>query len=151
MAFTWEPFHSVSPCNIQYGGFQNIFHTLLPHLPRVNEIMTLCELIPVSKSSDKKDVSMSWRHLPIRHRTEYTFPRYWPFVRGIHRSLVDSTHKGQWHGALMFSLISVWTNDWANNRDASDLRRHCYHYSVTVMSRNWVTICSGDGLTLFQL
>ena len=24
------------------------------------------------------------------------FPRYWPFVRGIHRSPVNSPHKGQW-------------------------------------------------------
>ena len=23
------------------------------------------------------------------------FPRYWPFVRGIHRSPTDSPHKGQ--------------------------------------------------------
>ena len=30
------------------------------------------------------------------------FPRYWPFVRGIHRSPVDSPHKGQWRGALIF-------------------------------------------------
>ena len=36
-----------------------------------------------------------------RHQTE-TFPRYWPFVRGIHRSPVDSHHKFQWRGALMF-------------------------------------------------
>ena len=35
------------------------------------------------------------------------FPRYWPFVRGIHRSPVNSPHKGQWRGALMFSLIYV--------------------------------------------
>ena len=42
------------------------------------------------------------------------FPRYWSFVRGIHRSPVDSPHKGQW---LMFSLMSAWTNDWANNRE----------------------------------
>ena len=33
------------------------------------------------------------------------FPCYWPFVRGIHRSPVNSPHKGQWRGALMFSLI----------------------------------------------
>ena len=33
------------------------------------------------------------------------FPRYWPFVRGIHRWPVNSLHKGQWRGALMFSLI----------------------------------------------
>ena len=30
------------------------------------------------------------------------FPRYWPFVRGIYRSPVNSPHKGQWRGALMF-------------------------------------------------
>ena len=32
-------------------------------------------------------------------------PRYWPFVRGIHRSPVESPHKVQWRGALIFSLI----------------------------------------------
>ena len=31
---------------------------------------------------------IKWKH----------FPRYWPFVRGTHRSLVNSPHKGQWHG-----------------------------------------------------
>ena len=39
------------------------------------------------------------------------FPRYWPFVRGTHRSPVDSPHKGQSHRALMFSLICGWTSD----------------------------------------
>ena len=33
------------------------------------------------------------------------FPRYCPFVRGTHWSLVNSPHKDQWRGALMFSLI----------------------------------------------
>ena len=47
----------------------------------------------------------------------------WPFVMGIHRSPVDSPHKGQWRGALMLSMICAWTNGWANNRDAGDLRR----------------------------
>ena len=61
------------------------------------------------------------------------FPRYWPFVLGIHRSPVNSPHKGQWHGALMFSLIFVWINDWVNNREAGDLRRYHTHYDVTVM------------------
>ena len=27
-----------------------------------------------------------------------TFLRYWPFVRGIHRSPVNSPYKGQWRG-----------------------------------------------------
>ena len=52
---------------------------------------------------------------------------------GIHQSPVHSPHKGQWRGALMFSLICAWTNGWANNRDAGDLRRHRAHYNVTVM------------------
>ena len=38
--------------------------------------------------------------------------RYWPFVRGIHRSPVNSSHKDQWRAALVFSLISAWTNGW---------------------------------------
>ena len=62
-----------------------------------------------------------------------TFPRYWPFVRGIHRSPVNSPHKGQWRGALMFYLICVWINGWVNNREAGDLRRYRAHYDVTVM------------------
>ena len=51
------------------------------------------------------------------------FPRNWPFVRVIHRSPVNYPHKGQWRGALMFSLIGVWINDWVNNRETGDLRR----------------------------
>ena len=30
------------------------------------------------------------------------FPRYWPCARGIHRSPVNSPHKGQWPWALIF-------------------------------------------------
>ena len=55
------------------------------------------------------------------------------------RSPVNSPHKGQWRGALMFSLISAWTKDWVNNRDAGDLRRHRAHYDVTVMNVGRVT------------
>ena len=61
------------------------------------------------------------------------FPRYWTFVRGIHRSPVDSLHKDQWRGSFMFSLIYAWTNGCANHCDAGDLRRHRTHYDVTVM------------------
>ena len=62
------------------------------------------------------------------------FPRYLPFVRGIHRSPMNYTHKVQWRRALMFSLICAWTNGWLSCRDAGDLRRHCAHYDVTVMT-----------------
>ena len=47
----------------------------------------------------------------------------------------EFTHKGQWHGALMFSLICTWINGWVNNRDAGDLRRHNAHYDVIVMGQ----------------
>ena len=46
---------------------------------------------------------------------------------------VNSPHKGQWRGALMFSLICARMNDWVNNREAGDLRRHRGHYDVSVM------------------
>ena len=47
----------------------------------------------LSNHVDHDDV-IKWKH----------FPRYWPFVRGIHRWPVDSPHKGQWGGALIFLL-----------------------------------------------
>ena len=70
------------------------------------------------------DDVIKWKH----------FQPNWPFVRGIHRSPVKSPHKGQWRGALMFSLICVWINDSVNNREAGDLRRYRAHYYVIVMS-----------------
>ena len=62
-----------------------------------------------------------------------TFPRYWPFVRGIHRSPVNSPHKCQRRGGLMFSLICAWTKGWVNIRYAGDVRRHLAHDDVIVM------------------
>ena len=47
-----------------------------------------------------QDDVIKWKH----------FPRYWAFVRGIHRSPVNSIHKGQGRGAWMFSVICAWTN-----------------------------------------
>ena len=93
------------------------------------------------------DDLIKWKH----------FPRYWRFVRGIHRSPVNSPHKapvtrkmfpfdevimiilkqsphkGQWRGALIFSLICVCINAWINNREAGYLRQHRAHYDVIVM------------------
>ena len=66
---------------------------------------------------------INWKHCP----------RYWPSVRGTHWLPVNSPHKGQWRGALMFSLSCAWINDWVNDCDTGDLRRHCAHYDVPVM------------------
>ena len=71
------------------------------------------------------DDVIKWKH----------FPRYWPSVRGIHRSPVNSPHKGQWRGALMFTLICARINGWVNNREAGDLRRYRSHYDVIVMRK----------------
>ena len=76
-----------------------------------------------SLSCWKHDDVIKWKH----------FPRYWPFVRGIHRLPVNSPHKGQWRGALMFSLIYAWKHVWVNNREAGDLRRHRVNYDIIVM------------------
>ena len=62
------------------------------------------------------------------------FPRYRPFVRGIHRSPVNSPQEGQWHRVLMFSLVCAGINGWVNNGEAGDLRRHRAHYDVIVKS-----------------
>ena len=63
-------------------------------------------------NSNHEDV-INWKH----------FPRYWSFVRGIHRS----PHKGQWRGALMFSVICVWINDsgWWFETPSRSLWRQC--------------------------
>ena len=99
----------------------NLTHRYFAHILKSSTwyiyLRTCCCL-----SSFHDDV-IRWKH----------FPRYWPFVREIHRSLVDSTHKGPSRGALMFSLISAWTKSCTNNREAGDLRRHRAHYVVTVM------------------
>ena len=77
------------------------------------------------KAAQYHDDVIEWKH----------FPRNWPFVRGIHRSPVNSPHKGQWPGALMFTLICARINGWVNTREAGDLRRYYPHYDVIVMTR----------------
>ena len=51
---------------------------------------------------------------------------------------VNSPHKGQWRGGLMFSLIRTRINGWVNNREAGDLRRHQAHCDVIVMWIAWI-------------
>ena len=57
--------------------------------------------------------------------------------------------QGQWRGALMFSLICVWINDWVNNREAVDLRRYRAYYDVIVMHLDmakWWPSCIFDAV-----
>ena len=70
----------------------------------------------------RQDDVIKWKH----------FPRYWPSVRGIHWSPVNSPHKGQWRRALVFSLICA-LNKWLSKHSwgwwfetpSCSLIRHC--------------------------
>ena len=75
---------------------------------------------------DLHDDVIKWKH----------FPRYWPFVQGIHRSPVNSRHKhdkGQWHGTQMFSFVDLRLNKrlskhswvWWFETPSRPLCRHC--------------------------
>ena len=87
--------------------------------------------------------------LPLIHGSSYNhhddvikwkyFPRYRPFVRGIHRSPVNSPHKGQWRGALVFSLIcalnkrlSKQSGGWWFETPSCPLCRHCNDRTIVV-------------------
>ena len=99
-------------------------HTRTALQQKINVIQVLK---PCAHSTQFHDDVIKWKH----------FPRYWPFVRGFYRS-PGKPAKGQWLGALMFSLICAWINGWVNNREAGDLRHHRAHYYVTVI---WCGIC----------
>ena len=98
------------------------------------------------------------------------FPRYWSFVRGIHRPPVNPppppphthTHKGQWCGALMFSLICAWTNGSVNNEtpmiwDAIVLLMTLLLLILTVYPKKYAhgfcfaVLCCGYTLTDFPI
>ena len=70
----------------------------------------------------RHDDVIKWKH----------FPRYWAFVRGIHRSPVNTPHKGQCRGAVVLFFICAWIRGWVNTDAAGDLRRHRVHYVVIV-------------------
>ena len=97
-------------------------------------------------ADDIQDDVIKWKH----------FPCYWPFVRGIHRSAVNSPHKGQWRGAFMYSLICAWINRWVNNREAGDSRRplwrHCNASSIFFNENHFIFFfqIAGDMLVIYR-
>ena len=71
--------------------------------------------------TDHDDV-FKWKH----------FPRHWPFVWEIHRLPVNSPHKDQWRGDLVFSLICALNKrlskqswGWWFETPTRSLWRHC--------------------------
>ena len=75
-----------------------------------------------------------------------TFSALLAICAGNSPVLVNSPHKGQWRGALMFSLISASMNGWVNNREAGDLRCNRAHYEVNVMLnvKLWSPLCNSS-------
>ena len=99
-----------------------------------NLIITTDALAPNNSAVPSPDRVMTTRlhmfHISLLMMTSLDGNLYWPFVRGIHRSPVNSPHEGQWRKALVFCFICTWINGWVNNRKAGELRRHRAHYGV---------------------
>ena len=106
-------------------------------IPLAEILATFRKNVSNTGPSNVKCISMSWHHSETNFHDDIIkwkhFPRYWPFVRGIHRSPVNSPNKGQWRRALMPSLICPRINGRVYNDEADDLRRHRARCDVIVM------------------
>ena len=123
---SWQLYYWPRVVNIFYFGHKlgtSYEHRKVLSIPQNIKYASALQEIPIYVQTTKHDDVIKWKH----------FPRYWPFVRVIHRSPVNCPHKGQWRGALMFSVICAWINGWVNNHEACDLGRHRAHYDVIVM------------------
>ena len=96
-------------------------HQILPYNDWTRHRLTKCILLLTSQASNTVSFVSISRKSWWRHQIE-TFSALLALCAGNYQSPLDSPHKGQWRGALMFSLICAWTNGWANNRDAVTLK-----------------------------
>ena len=132
--------------NLYISMHENAFENVICKLDTFCRSLNLRCLIYVTNNpnirSDILNINVViWLHYDSQHvflaadmmKSSKHFLHYWPFVREIHLSLVNSPHKAQLHGALKFSLICAWTNGSVNNHNTGDLRRHRAHYGITVM------------------
>ena len=103
--------------------------------------------MPWINSDSKQQISWSNHH----HNSSPWWRHQMEIFSGIHRSTVNTPHRGQWREALMYSLICVWINVWVNNRDAGDLRRYRAHYDVTVMFIDNMHVNIGCGMVIRKL
>ena len=109
-------------------------------------LMTILKwILPDHKTSTKACVQVSMHTPSVFTEIAEEFDAWWHHQMETFSALlaicagnspVNSPHKCQWRGALMFSLICVWINDWVNNRETGDLRRYRVHYDVIVMEHD---------------
>ena len=89
-------------------------------------------------------ISHLYPHIRLHIKRHHCFMTWWRHQMEIFSALLaicagnspvpdEFPHKGQWRGALMFSLSCVWINGRVNNREAGDLRRYRAHHDDTVM------------------
>ena len=90
----------------------------------------LCLTASAVSATAEPTILFTWWHYEVIKSKQ--FPRYWPFVQGIHRSPVNSPHRSQWRGALMFSLICALNKRlikqswcWWFKTPSRSLCRHC--------------------------
>ena len=121
---------------------------VLLYIPHCTNHLSLCELLLMPMEEFTLGTHIYWSACAVIIMTSLIkwkhFPRHWSFVRGIHRLPVNSPHKGQWRGGLIYSLICAWINGWVNNREAVDLRRHWAHCDVNVL----ITVIWQDGFVI---
>ena len=125
--------------NRQYG--QAWVCISIQQLQVYNNMQTDCERLTdeVRQCFLMKSYLMSWKQSLVADLSMMTssngnvFRVTGPLCGEFMGQLVISPHKGQWRGALTFTLICAWIYGWVNNRKAGDLRRHRAHYDVTVM------------------
>ena len=135
-------------CIFNLGCFFTCWSVKQPFYLRLNENKTKRSIAPIfhiclplyrSTTYQKKSYSNSMFNLNetsyLNSLKESPRPAWWRHQMETFWP-VNSPHKGQGRGALMFSLICAWINDWANNHEADDLRRYHAHYDVIVMLQN---------------
>ena len=114
-------------CDANHGLLWSI-KDILRHMQHNYGFLPVCGVFFMAIHTH--DDVIKWKH----------FPRYWPFVRGIHRSPVNSPHKDQWHGALMFffylrpnkRLSKQWWGWWFET-PSCPLWCHCNEQSTNVL------------------
>ena len=112
------PLHWCSRCRFSHHGLSShrvmtLNYTMQRVTPETSQCLRVVQCAPTH------DDVMKWKH----------FPRNWPFVRGIHRSPVNSPHKGQWRH-IGWASLNPWPDHFCwNMLSYSGLatRLHCPH------------------------
>ena len=98
-------------------------------------------ILQISKSPILTRFELFRTVIPVRiHRWLWKDAKNWSMMTSSNGNIFRVTGPlcgeftgHRWHRALMFSLICTCMNDWVNNCEAGDLRRHHAHYDVSVM------------------